>query len=646
VNWRFLERMMLKMGFSEGWFKWIRACIFESTMSVLVNGSPSEDFKVGRGLRQGDPLSPFLFLIAAEGLTALMNRAVELGKFKGYHVGGDIQFQILQFADDTILLGEGTWDNLWTIKTILRSFELVSGLKINFVKSNLYGINIDPSLLAAGSVFLSCRSDSLPFKFLGVPVGANPRRRETWKPIVEKMEKRLSMWSSRHLSYGGRITLINSVLSSLPLYFFSFFKAPKCIIQNMVRIQRNFLWGGSIDIKKICWINWDQICLPKIKGGLGIKNLELFNLALLSKWKWRLISENDALWSDLLRFRYGHLPSLVLGNDPIILGSKDSIWWKDINGRSRGLEDWFRPNVACNIGNGNEIAFWQCKWFGNQPFKDLYPNLYEKEVVQNVKVVERFPSEGMNGMWAWHWNSLLTNEELQQVNSLMELFVGLSLHHNHPDSWKWIPGATGVFSVKSCYDFLLDNNQVVVFDPAMLDLFKNLWRNDSPSKVLIFGWRLLLDRLPTKSALHRRGILFNSQDLLCVLCLQHVEDCVHLFCHCPFIKRVWELVSIWIGKNVDAENCPHVRNLFILCGSLFRYPKGGRTNHLFWLTTTWCVWKLRNLVVFNGAIPSVSSLMDDIKTYSWLWFSGRYARNVCIPFSVWCQDPMSHILSS
>jgi hypothetical protein len=283
VSWRFLERMMEKMGFSEGWLKWMRACIFNSSMSVLVNGSPTEDFTVGRGLRQGDPLSPFLFLIAAEGLAGLMRRAVALGKFKGYQVSDNIQFQMLQFADDTIILGEGTRENLWTIKTLLRSFELVSGLKINFIKSKLYGVNVVPSFLEVGSAFLSCRSDTLPFKFLGIPVGANPRRRATWKSIVEKMEKRLSSWSSHHLSYGGRVTLINSVLSSLPLYFFFFFKASRCIIQHLVKIQRNFLWGGGIDDKKICWIKWDQICLPKDKGGLGVKNLELFNLSLLSK---------------------------------------------------------------------------------------------------------------------------------------------------------------------------------------------------------------------------------------------------------------------------------------------------------------------------------------------------------------------------
>ncbi|GAU10537.1 hypothetical protein TSUD_419470, partial [Trifolium subterraneum] len=151
VSSSFLELMMIKMGFSEGWLKWLRACIFESTMSILINGSPTADFKVERGLRQGDPLSPFLFLIVAEGLTGLMNRAVAIDKFKGYQIGNNIQFPILQFADDTILTGDGTWDNIHTIKTVLRGFELVYGLKINFVKSKLYGINVDTRLLEAGS---------------------------------------------------------------------------------------------------------------------------------------------------------------------------------------------------------------------------------------------------------------------------------------------------------------------------------------------------------------------------------------------------------------------------------------------------------------------------------------------------------------
>ncbi|PNX89254.1 cysteine-rich receptor-like protein kinase, partial [Trifolium pratense] len=182
VNWNFLEYMMTRMGFAEGWRRWIRACVFQSSMSVLVNGSTTDDFNVGKGLRQGDPLSPFLFLIVAEGLTGLMHSAVDRSLFHGYKVSNNISFHTLQFADDTIFVGEGNWDNLWTIKTVLRSFEIVSGLKVNFYKSKLYGINLEDQFLRASSSFLHCEVESIPFRFLGIPVGANPRRRATWLP--------------------------------------------------------------------------------------------------------------------------------------------------------------------------------------------------------------------------------------------------------------------------------------------------------------------------------------------------------------------------------------------------------------------------------------------------------------------------------
>ncbi|CAJ2644149.1 unnamed protein product [Trifolium pratense] len=211
VSWNYLQRMMKTMGFAEGWLKWMKACIFESSMSVLVNGSPTADFKVSKGLRQGDPLSPFLFLIAAEGLTGLVNKAVDIGRFHGFKVKENIQFQILQFADDTVLVGESSWDNVWTIKSILRGFELVSGMRINFVKSKLYGVNVDNHFLEAASNFLLCRAETISFKFLGLPVGANPRRITTWKPIVEAMYKRLSSWNGRHLSIGVRFRYKESV---------------------------------------------------------------------------------------------------------------------------------------------------------------------------------------------------------------------------------------------------------------------------------------------------------------------------------------------------------------------------------------------------------------------------------------------------
>lgn len=154
-------------------------------------------------------LAPFLLLIVAEGLASLVGKVVQMDRFQAYKVNAEISYPILHFADDTILTCEASWDNLWCIKAIFRGFELVSGLKVNFFKSNLFGLNLDDSFLHAASTFLSCCIGNVAFKFLGIPFGANLKRCSTWEPVVDSLKKRLHSWSRRHLSTGGRVTLIS-----------------------------------------------------------------------------------------------------------------------------------------------------------------------------------------------------------------------------------------------------------------------------------------------------------------------------------------------------------------------------------------------------------------------------------------------------
>ncbi|KAK2354801.1 hypothetical protein QL285_092274 [Trifolium repens] len=153
-------------------------------MSVLINGSPTEEINIARGLKQGDPLAPFLFLLVAEGLGATMRQAVNLNRFIPFTVGSvNLPVSLLQYADDTVFIGEAKVENLWTMKAILRGFERASGLKVNFWKSCLVGVNVSGDFLAMASRFLNCRIGRTPFKYLGLPVGANPRRLATWLPI-------------------------------------------------------------------------------------------------------------------------------------------------------------------------------------------------------------------------------------------------------------------------------------------------------------------------------------------------------------------------------------------------------------------------------------------------------------------------------
>ena len=242
--------MLDRMGFCLKWRKWINACIQSATISILINGSPTKEFAPTRGLRQGDPLAPLLFNIVAEGLTGMMRTALIKGLYRSYLVGKQkVPVNILQYADDTVFVGEALWDNVIVLKAMLRGFEMASGLKINFSKSNVGVLGDDINWVHDAAHFLNCRHMETPFHYLGIPIGTKPSSYLMWKPLIKKFEAKLSKWNQKILSMAGKVTLINSVLTALPIYLLSFFKIPQRVVLKLISLQRNFLWGGSQDLK-------------------------------------------------------------------------------------------------------------------------------------------------------------------------------------------------------------------------------------------------------------------------------------------------------------------------------------------------------------------------------------------------------------
>ena len=226
VDWDYLDSVMGKMAFPVLWRKWIKECVSAATASVLVNGSPTYEFSLERGLRQGDPLSSFLFLLVAEGLNIMMSAMVNANLFEGFVVGTTHPLVVshLQFVDDTLLLGTKSWANNRALRAVLLLFEEMSGLKVNFNKSMLVGVNISESWLAEATSILHFKVGKVPFVYLGLSIGGNPRRLAFWDPVILSIKSRLSGWKSRFLSFGGHMTLLKSVLTSLPVYALSFFK--------------------------------------------------------------------------------------------------------------------------------------------------------------------------------------------------------------------------------------------------------------------------------------------------------------------------------------------------------------------------------------------------------------------------------------
>jgi len=244
VNWDFLYYMLRRLGFSDRWIQWIKGCLESASVFVLVNGSPTREFFPRKGLRQGDPLAPFLFLIVAEGLAGVARVVEEKKLINNLEVGKDkVKVNMLQYADDTLFFCEANAKSVFNIKAILQCFELSSGLRVNFGKSRIGGMGMDQVVLQRFATILNCETMAVPIIYLGMLVGGSHKRGDFWNGVIEKVQARLNRWKGRCLTMAERICLIKSVLSSISLFYMSLSKLPLGA-GKLIRMQRSFLWGG------------------------------------------------------------------------------------------------------------------------------------------------------------------------------------------------------------------------------------------------------------------------------------------------------------------------------------------------------------------------------------------------------------------
>ncbi|GAU42409.1 hypothetical protein TSUD_324640 [Trifolium subterraneum] len=418
-------------------------------MSVLINGSPTEEINIRRGLKQGDPLAPLLFLLVAEGLGGLMRRAVEVNRFKPMLVGREgVPISILQYVDDTLFIGEATVENLWTLKAILRGFEMASGLKVNFWKSCLIGINVNDDFLGMATDFLNCRRGQTPFKYLGLPVGANPRKFSTWEPMLNAIRGRLGAWGNKFVS--------SKDSTKLPVEWF-------------VKKEQNLLGKR------------DDICKPKREAGLGIRDLRLVNISLLAKWRWNLLSSNSEVWKDVVVAKYGQQ---IIGKGN--LGESDasrlaSKWWTDVCNLDTG-SNWFSDAVEKRVGDGNLTKFWSDIWIGNQSLQQRFPRIYSVSNQKGNTIASMGRWDGNEWRWEFIWRRNFFGWEEPYKTELMEVLQQF-VPSEREDCWVWRENREEGFLVKDCY--VLVQRKFTVrreMEPVVEFAFTNLWKGGTPSK--------------------------------------------------------------------------------------------------------------------------------------------------------------------
>ncbi|KAL8265324.1 hypothetical protein R6Q59_023454 [Mikania micrantha] len=446
----------------------------------------------------------------------------------------------------------------------------------------------------------------------------------SWKPVCDAFQKKLSLWKAACLSMGGRLILINSVLSSLPLYFFSLFKAPEGILESLEKLRRNFLWGGVAEKKKIHWARWDLVTLPKKYGGLGVGNLKDMNLALLAKWWWRYKTEPEKLWRRVIDAI--HVSIRV----PEFMPCKNIIsgTWKNITKVDSRLSDCnipLRRLIKGVVGDGCSISFWLDTWVGEHPLAEAYPILFDMEAVKSCSVADRIRWVGGNIQFNWSWESHTVPLEVMELVENCTNLVKSVNYSGGLDHWKWMADSSGVFHVNSIRK--LCNSRYQQSDRLIMQ-----WNKGVPIKVNILAWKAHLDRLPTADALAKRGIHVDSS--ICALCGDCHESTSHLFTACYIANMIWSGITNWCNLQLPIFVFS-VEDLLQLHQKIHGSARKKDAFHVVILTAFWCIWKLRNDSIFRGRRRSYRGLMEEIKALSFFWFNNR-ARWGSITWEAWC----------
>ena len=271
-------------------------CVTSTQCSLIFNGNPLETFKAKHGVRQGDSMSPLLFVIGMEYLSRILKVAGEAEEFSLHLRCSKMKLTHLIFADDLMLFSK---ENMQFIKILTKgveTFSSSSGLKANCNKSAIYLAGVSDSFRSHAASTLDFAFESLPVKYLGMPLISKRSTTADYDYLVEKLTNRIHSWFARNLSYTARLQLVNSVLISITNYWSQTVILPKRVLNQIKAPCRFYLWLGETESNSPGNVSWEKVCRPKQEGGLGIRNLQQWNLAAVGKIAWHISFKKDSLW--------------------------------------------------------------------------------------------------------------------------------------------------------------------------------------------------------------------------------------------------------------------------------------------------------------------------------------------------------------
>ncbi|KAM5582252.1 hypothetical protein ABKV19_002583, partial [Rosa sericea] len=553
VEWNFLKAVLLQLGFSPIWVTWVMRCITTVSYSFVINGTPRGRIVPSRGLRQGAPPISHLF-----------------------------------FADDSFIFFKAEMEECLVLKNIFKQYEEASGQCINYQKSSVaFSKNVDRATQDVLAASLDVERVDKHDKYLGLPVEISYSKSEAFDYLTERVRKRTRGWREKMLSAAGKEVMIKAVTQSIPTYVMSCFELPQHLCQEMHSLMAKFWWGDKLNDRKIHWLAWEKLCVPKTEGGLGFRNMVLFNQALLAKQGWRIIQNPTSLIASLYKAKYFPDCSFL---DAGLVGGASYAWRSIMHGR-----ELLKKGLRFQVGNGSNISVWSDPWMP-LPFS-FKPFTRPPDGLENLQVADLIDSD----LHEWDFAVL---QELFSPSEI-EIIGRIPLSMSGPeDRLTWYYDKKGCYSVRSGYH--VARNEVDRVSRASTSngsfgvnsqLWRKLWHARTPPKVRSFMWRVLKGILPTKVALARRVTLPNMK---CVLCNSSIEDGIHLFKDCDIAGGIWLVSNLGVHvKNVLG------RQLEDWVLNVMELLHGGQFE-LFCMLL-WVIWTERNNVLWKGTCFNASS---------------------------------------
>lgn len=401
------------------------------------------------------------------------------------------------------------------------------------------------------------------------------------------------------LSLAGKEVLLKSIAMALPVYAMSCFRLTKHHCQKIMSAMSAFWWNESSDKKKIHWIPWDKLCESKENGGLGFRDIEDFNQALLAKQAWRLLNDPSSLLARVFKGRYYAKTNFLEAGK----GYRPSYAWRSILfGRELLMQ-----GLVKSIGKGSTTLVWQDKWI----FDECPRRAVNKQIFMNfnLKVSELFDSSGK-------WNMELLSElfPVNEIKRILALDIG-----GEEDKFIWTHTRHGSYTVKSGY-WLVANKEARRTRPQSplelqrLDLKKKVWKIATLPKIKMFFWRVLSGAVAVADRLNSRGL---NVPITCQICNSGIENINHVLFQCPAALALWVLGGIKLpttGFSGTIEE--NISFLMQLMETTTNASIGIKA--IPWLL--WTIWKNRNAIIYAATQESPSRLVQLALDEALLWW--------------------------